>query len=73
MKASTQHGFDTRLDALKNSAKHLVDVGGDRATRVKDSAIAQIDRIGLLIKQHPVAAVAIAFGVGYLAMRLVRR
>jgi ElaB/YqjD/DUF883 family membrane-anchored ribosome-binding protein len=72
MKASTQHGFDARVDALKHSAKHLVDVGGDRATQVKDSAVAQVDRMGLVIKQHPFAAVAIAFGAGYLAMRLVR-
>jgi ElaB/YqjD/DUF883 family membrane-anchored ribosome-binding protein len=75
MKASTTtaHSFDARVDALKNSAKHLVDVGGDRATQIKDSAAAQIDKLGSLITLHPFAAVAISFGIGYIAMRLVRR
>jgi len=73
MKASTQSSFDSRVEALKDSAKHLVDVGGDRVTRLKSATVAQADRISMLIKQHPFAGVAIAFGVGYLAMRLVRR
>jgi ElaB/YqjD/DUF883 family membrane-anchored ribosome-binding protein len=31
------------------------------------------DRAGRAIKAHPIAAVATAFGVGYVVMRLVRR
>jgi ElaB/YqjD/DUF883 family membrane-anchored ribosome-binding protein len=76
--------FDSRLDSLKESVRGLVESGGDRAAAlkdrmkdVKDSALegagTAANRLGKLIKAHPIAAIAIAFGVGYVAMRIVRR
>lgn len=73
-----------RLDSIKSSVRHLVDAGGERAGQLKHKAIdvkdtvfengsAAISRTGSLIKEHPLAAVAIAFGVGYIAIRLLRR
>jgi hypothetical protein len=32
-----------------------------------------VEYIGSQIKKHPVAALAIAFGIGYIAMRMIRR
>ena len=73
-----------RLDNLKDSIKGLVDRGHERATAIKHKAVdvqhrakergtVAYDRTTLAIKDHPIAAVAIAFGVGYFLMRLVRR
>ena len=73
-----------RLDSLKSSVRNLVDAGGERAGQLKHKAIdvkdaamengrAAITRTGSLIKEHPLAAIAIAFGVGYIAVRLLRR
>ncbi len=78
--ASASH----RLDSLKSGVRNLVDAGGERAGQLKSKAIdvkdavvensnAAITRAGSLIKEHPIAAIAIAFGVGYIAVRLLRR
>ena len=66
--------ISTRLDGLKDSVKELLDHGiADKANVVKDRTIDGVEYIGSQIKKHPVAALAIAFGIGYLAMRLIRR
>jgi ElaB/YqjD/DUF883 family membrane-anchored ribosome-binding protein len=81
--ASAVHGFDERLEALKDSVRGMADFGRDtigdlkdRAIDAKDSAFdgasSIVDRAAKLIKQHPFAAVGIAFGIGYIAMRLLR-
>ncbi|HEV7556095.1 MAG TPA: hypothetical protein VGO00_11595 [Kofleriaceae bacterium] len=67
----------SRIDSLKDSVKDLVDVGTDRAASIKDATVSTATKLASqtarLVKKHPIAAVAIAFGVGYIAMRLVRR
>lgn len=76
--------LDTRLDSLKSSVRNLVDAGGERAGQLKGKAIDAKDAIvenggvalkksGELIKEHPIAAIGIAFGVGYIAMRLLKK
>ena len=73
--------FEDRLDQLKESVRAMVN---ERATQVKDAAAdakdaivrksgRAVSRVGNLIKDHPIAAIGIAFGVGYLAVRLLRR
>jgi ElaB/YqjD/DUF883 family membrane-anchored ribosome-binding protein len=75
---------DSRLDAFKEGVRHLVDAGGERAGQiktkafdVKDSVVenggAAIRKAGELIKAHPIAAIGIAFGVGYIAVRVMRK
>ncbi|MEO6776632.1 MAG: hypothetical protein ABI467_27060 [Kofleriaceae bacterium] len=48
-----------------------------KAADLKNSAIhgaeSAFDAVATQIKRHPVAALAIAFGVGFLAMRIARR
>jgi hypothetical protein len=61
-----QHEIETRFDGLKNGFTN-------KAGAVKDSAMSGIEFLGGQIKKHPMAALAIAFGVGYIAMRLIRR
>ena len=65
--------FEDRLDSLKESVRDLVDAGGERASAIRDSLVAGTKKTGSLIKEHPVIAIAIAFGVGYIAMRMMRR
>lgn len=72
--ADVTNEIEGRLDGLKNSVKELLDHGlADKAGAVKDTAMDGVQYIGSQIKKHPVAALAIAFGIGYLAMRMIRR
>jgi hypothetical protein len=74
---------ESRFGSLKESVRNLVDAGGERAGQFKDRAMgvkdsvfesssAAMDRVGTLIKQHPIAALGIAFSLGYLAIRMMR-
>ena len=76
--------LEHRLDSLKESVRNLVDAGGERAgnfrSRAVDAKDAVVERGGVairhtgsLIKEHPIAAIAIAFGIGYIAVRLVKK
>jgi ElaB/YqjD/DUF883 family membrane-anchored ribosome-binding protein len=73
-----------RIDHIKESVKGLVDNAEERATKIKERAIevkdeamsrgnALIERAADIIKSNPLKAVGVAFGVGYLGMRLFRR
>lgn len=84
-KNGNNHGVTANpIDAIKDSVKGLVDQGHDKVTALKDKVVDlqhqakdrgtdAIDKASDLIKANPFAAVGIAFGVGYLLMRLVRR
>ena len=83
-KNGTTTGLDERVDALKESVRDAVDYGGKRAAELKERMIDVKDtvvstsssaatRMVELVKEHPFAALGIAFGIGYLAMRIARR
>jgi len=72
------------LDQIKDSVRGLVDRGQeqagalrDRAVEVKDQVLirsnAILDQATTYIRDNPLKSVGIAFGVGYLGMRLFRR
>ncbi len=76
--------LDTRLDSLKESVRNLVDAGGEKAGQIKTKAIDVKDSVvenggialrkaGSLIKEHPIAAIGIAFGIGYITVRLLKK
>lgn len=76
--------LDNRLDSLKQSVRSLVDAGGERAGQLKGKAIDVKDSVvenggiyirktGSLIKEHPIAAIGIAFAVGYITVRLLKK
>jgi ElaB/YqjD/DUF883 family membrane-anchored ribosome-binding protein len=76
--------FEDRLDSLKESVRNLVDYGTGKADALKSRAIDVKDAVvsggsralrktGSLIKEHPIIAIAIAFGVGYVAIRVMRK
>ncbi|HLL25883.1 MAG TPA: hypothetical protein VK427_27280 [Kofleriaceae bacterium] len=73
-----------KLDHLKDNVKNLVDQGHEKVDQlkskvmdVKDEAVTRgnvaLDRATDFIRANPMKAVGIAFGVGYVGMRLFRR
>jgi ElaB/YqjD/DUF883 family membrane-anchored ribosome-binding protein len=76
--------LDERIDSIKDQVKGLVDKGEQRAAAIKNKAIevkdeaftkgnALLDQVTGYIKSNPLKAVGIAFGAGYIGMRLFRR
>ena len=76
--------YESRLDSIREGVRNLVDAGGERASHFKDRAVdakdsfignseAALSRVGELIKEHPFAAIGLAFSAGYIAMRILRR
>jgi ElaB/YqjD/DUF883 family membrane-anchored ribosome-binding protein len=69
--------LESRLDSLKESVRNLVDAGSERMGDVKHTVVSTgrsgYRRASHLIKEHPLVAIGIAFGIGYLAIRLLRR
>jgi len=76
--------MDEKLGSIKDSVKGLVDQGQEKVDQiktrvidVKDQAVsrgnAYLDRATDYIQTNPLKSVGIAFGVGYIAMRLFRR
>jgi ElaB/YqjD/DUF883 family membrane-anchored ribosome-binding protein len=77
-------GTHQRVDAIRDSVKGLVEQGHEKVTALKDKVVDlqqqakdrggdAIEKASDLIKAHPFAAIGVAFAVGYIAMRLVRR
>ena len=73
-----------KLDSIKEKARGLVDQGQEKASEikakvidVKDEAVTRgnvlLDKATDFIKANPMKAVGIAFGIGYIGMRLIRR
>jgi ElaB/YqjD/DUF883 family membrane-anchored ribosome-binding protein len=75
---------EARIDSLKENVKNLVDAGSERAGQIKDRAMGikdtvveegevALNRLTALIKAHPIAALGVAFSVGYVAIRMLRK
>lgn len=72
MSAQTEaihHLFDEQLDAFKSGVHKVV----ERATTKPTWFGRTLARTGETIKEHPIAAVGAAFGLGYLLVRIARR
>ncbi len=61
------------IDNLASNLKAVVEQMSKQAYTVKDSASSFIAKTGQTIKEHPIAALGIAFGLGYLVVRALRR
>jgi hypothetical protein len=64
--------LDAQINAVKSSVKNLIDrLEGkpDRAPRMKVFA----GKVTEAIKAHPISAIAVALGLGYLVVRVARR
>jgi ElaB/YqjD/DUF883 family membrane-anchored ribosome-binding protein len=82
--ANTASKIDEKIDSLRDGMKGLVDQGAQKVETLKtkvgevtDQALHRssdlLARTTDLIKAHPLKAIGIAFGAGYLGMRLFRR
>ena len=80
MKNETQ----AKADSIKDQVRGLVDAGQDKISEVKDkladAKTKVVDKADSVmtsledrIKARPLAAVGLAFGIGYVAMRIFRR
>lgn len=77
------NGHDSKLDAIKERARGVLDQSHEkvdqikaRAMDVKDQAVtrgnALVDQASDFIRANPLKSVGIAFGIGYVGMRLFR-
>lgn len=76
--------LDNKLDQLKSTVKGLVDAGNERAGQIRTKAVDVKDavvengelaynRASEFIKANPFVAIAAAFGIGYIVVRMLRR
>lgn len=71
--ADVTNEVESRFESVKQGVEKIIDVGTGKAKELPAMAKDGIDALGVQIKKHPVAALAIAFGIGFVAMRLIRR
>jgi len=78
--STSSHRIDSLKSNLKGVAQQVSTAAAafkERASETKSHVAARARvvgvRVGQAIKDHPVAAVGIALGAGYLVMRLIRR
>lgn len=68
--AAAHHLFDQQFDALKAGIRKLIDrVETDAPSRIRTLTGNATE----VIKAHPILAVGLAFGLGYVVMRVARR
>ena len=76
--------LDNKLDQIKSTVKGLVDEGSERAGQLRTKAVdvkdavfengeAAFNRAAAFIKENPIVAIAAAFGIGYIVVRMLRR
>ena len=70
---TVQHAVEAQLEAIRSQVMKLVEQVSDTAK----PAAARLRSFGEeatdLIKAHPIAAASVAFGLGYLVVRIARR
>jgi len=80
----TSNRVDEKVDSIKEAVKGLVDQGAQKVDAIKNKAVEakdqvfdrggdMLERMTAMIKANPIKSVAIAFGAGYIGMRLFRR
>jgi len=71
---SPHHLLEDQLDALKAGVRKLMDRVATKPADAPPSRISTFTgKATELIKAHPIAAVGIALGLGYVVMRIARR
>jgi ElaB/YqjD/DUF883 family membrane-anchored ribosome-binding protein len=78
------NSVDEKLDSIRDSVKGYVERGAQKADAIKNKVVEvkdeamnrgsdMLDRLASLVRAHPLKAIGVAFGVGYIGMRLFRR
>jgi len=71
--SAVHHKIDEQFDSFKARIHDAVDRSNQAHETTSAWLRAVVGRSRDAIKAHPIAAVAVAFGVGYALVRLVRR
>jgi len=73
----TMAAVENRFGSLRESVRHFFDIGSNKMSGAASSVIATsksgMQRAGMLVKDHPFIAIGVAFGLGFLTMRMLRR
>jgi ElaB/YqjD/DUF883 family membrane-anchored ribosome-binding protein len=75
---------EEKLDSIRDSVKGFVDRGAQKADAIKHKVVEakdeamhrgseSLDRLASMVRAHPLKSIGIAFGIGYIGMRLFRR
>jgi ElaB/YqjD/DUF883 family membrane-anchored ribosome-binding protein len=83
-KNGTIDSTDDKSDSIKDTVQGIVDQGAQKVDAVKakvvdikDQAFTRgedlVERVTDMVKANPLKAIGIAFGAGYIGMRLFRR
>ena len=67
--AKTEKEEDNLMSRLQDAGEKIIDFK-DETTKTLGK---RIDRLGALMKKHPIAALAIGLGTGYLLARILHR
>jgi ElaB/YqjD/DUF883 family membrane-anchored ribosome-binding protein len=81
---SEDTNVEDKLDSIRDSVKGIVDRGAQKADAIKSKVVAakdeamnrgseSLDRLASFVRAHPLKSIGIAFGLGYIGMRLFRR
>ena len=72
-----QHTLSERLHDAREKVSHVFDDATSRASkmasRAKDVASSKASSASGLMREHPIATIAIGLGIGYLAAMILRR
>jgi ElaB/YqjD/DUF883 family membrane-anchored ribosome-binding protein len=67
--SKTNHPEDNIGPRLQDAGERFVEIKDD----VANNLAKRIDSVGALIQEHPLAAIGIGFGIGYLLARILHR
>ncbi len=66
-----------KLDELKDNVRNQAGMLKERAVDLKNTVVERgsdtLTKLSDLIKEHPIAAIGVAFGVGYITVRMLRK
>ena len=73
VKAALLMAVDLGYEVIKEVAQKPVECGGEVAKKVCDEGKKVVDKGVGAAKEHPIAALLIAFGLGFLVVKLLKR
>jgi ElaB/YqjD/DUF883 family membrane-anchored ribosome-binding protein len=70
---AVQHAVEEQLEAIRSQVKKLVEQVSETAKPAAERVRSFGEQTTDLIRAYPIAAAGIAFGLGYLVVRIARR
>ncbi len=70
---AVQHAVEAQLEAIRSQVKKLVEQVSETAKPAAERMRSFGEQATDLIRAHPIAAASVAFGLGYIVVRIARR